>query len=289
MNGWGRWGADDERGAVNLADEDAVRRGLREVRQMRAVSLAAPIVANRGAGVARRPAPQHFMMRDGGDYAAGLPERAGFGFADDYIALPTHGVTHMDALSHVWQGGQMYNGHPAAAVTSRGASKCGIEKAGPIVTRGVLVDLVPPGSRWLAPGEAVPAERLRQALGASGVTLERGDALLLRTGWLEAWMAGQADGSAWPGLDADCADFLAQQQIAVVGADNAGVEAFPSSDPGCQIPLHVALLRGHGIYFCELLDLAALAAAGQPAFLFVVAPLQLVGAVGSPVAPVAVI
>jgi kynurenine formamidase len=289
VNDWGRWGADDERGAANLIGEDAVRRGLREVRQLRAVSLAAPIVANRGAGVVGRPAPQHFMLRDGGDYAAGLAERAGFGFADDYVALPTHGVTHMDALSHVWQDGQMYNGYPAAAVTSRGAAKCGIDKAGPIVTRGVLVDLVPPGSPWLAPGEAVSAERLRQALGTSGVTLEPGDALLVRTGWLEAWTAGQADTSAWPGLAADCADFLASQQIAVVGADNIGVEAFPSADPGCQVPLHVALLRGHGIYFCELLDLAALAAAGQPAFLFVVAPLHLVGAVGSPVAPVAVI
>jgi hypothetical protein len=289
VDGWGRWGADDERGAANLVDGQATGRGLQAVRQRRVVSLAAPIVANRGPGVAGRPAPQHFMIRDGGDYAAGLPERAGFGFADDYLALPTHGVPHLDALAHVWQGGQLYNGHPATAVTSRGAAKCGIEKAGPIVTRGVLADLVPPGERWLPPGTRVSAGRLRQALTAAGITLERGDALLVRTGWQQAWAAGQADATSWPGLDAGCAEFLAGCGIAVVAADNPGVEAFPSGDPGCQVPLHVALLRGHGIYFCELLDLAELAAAGQPGFLFVVAPLPIAGAVGSPVAPVAVV
>ncbi|MDR0344228.1 MAG: cyclase family protein [Nocardiopsaceae bacterium] len=288
MSNWGRWGASDERGTANLVDTDVVARGLGAVRHSRAVSLAAPIVANRGAGVVGRPAPQHFMLRDGGDYAAGLPERAGFGFADDYIALPTHAVTHLDALSHVWQAGQMYNGHPASAVTSRGAARCGIEKAGPIVSRGVLADLVPPDKQWLAPGERISAVQLREAISGAGTELAPGDALLVRTGWLQAWLAGDADASAWPGLDADCADFLADSEIAVAGADNPGVEAFPSGDPACQVPLHVELLRGHGVYFCELMDLSQLAAAGQPTFLFVVAPLNLAGAVGSPVAPVAV-
>lgn len=289
MQNWGRWGLADERGAVNTIDAAAVARGVAAVRENRIVSLAAPIVGGRGSGVVGRPPPQHFMLRDGGDYAAGLPERAGFGFADDWIALPTHGVTHLDALAHVWQDGLMYNGHPSTEVTSRGARKCGIDKAGPIVTRGLFVDMVPEGTRWLGPGEAITLEALGNAVEATGEALEPGDALLLRTGWLEAWQAGEADASAWPGLHAESADWLAAQDLSLVGADNIGVEAFPSVDQTCQVPLHIALLRNHGVYFAELLDLAALAAAGRASFLLVVAPLNIVGGAGSPVAPVAVL
>ncbi|MFT3874132.1 MAG: cyclase family protein [Nocardioides sp.] len=284
-----RWGAEDERGAANLLDQDGVRRGLAAVTDNRSFSLAAPIVPNQGFGVVGRNAPQHFMVRDGGDYAAGLAERPGFGFADDWIAMPAHGVSHLDALSHVWQDGVMYNGYPASAVTSRGASRLGIEKVGPIVTRGILLDLVPEGRTYLEPGESVHATTLEAALAATGVTPEPGDALLVRTGWLGAQRSGAVDGTAWPGLDADCADLLASLDLVLVGADNPGVEALPSSDPDCQVPLHVALIRGRGMYFAELLDLDELAAAGRTAFLLVLSPLPVVGGVGGPVTPVAVV
>jgi kynurenine formamidase len=45
----------------------------------------------------------------------------------------------------------------------------------------------------------------------------------------------------------------------------------------------------HGIYLIEMLWLEELAAAGQPTFLFVVAPLKIVGGTGSPVNPLAVL
>jgi len=77
--------------------------------------------------------------------------------------------------------------------------------------------------------------------------------------------------------------------VVVIGADNPGVEVFPSGDPGCQVPMHLELIRGHGVLFSELLDLEPLATAGRATFLFVVAPLPLVGGVGSPVVPVAIL
>ncbi len=287
MRGWGRWGADDELGALNLLDATRVRRGLAEVRDGMVVPLSAPIVSGTGFGVVGRTPPVHYMVRDGGDYAAGLSERAGFGFADDVITLPTHGVTHVDALSHVWRDGQMYNGHPSDRVTSRGAALLGIEKMTPIVTRGVFVDAAPGGSR--TPDTPIHVAELRQLVDDAGVELSPGDALLVRTGWLEAYREGAADGSRWPGLDVDCAEWLAESDVVLVGSDNVGVEAFPSSDPKCQVPLHIALLRGHGVYLSELMELSRLAATGRSTFLFVMAPLPLVGAVGSPVAPVAVL
>ncbi len=287
MQGWGRWGADDELGALNLLGASEVRRGIGEVVDGTVIALSAPIRSGRGFNVVGRNPPVHYMVRDGGDYAAGLPERAGFGFADDVVTLPTHGVTHIDALAHVWQGGQMYNGHPSECVTSRGASRLGVDKITPIVTRGVFVDAAPGGSR--AVEDPIHVDELQRLVAEREVTLLPGDALLIRTGWLDAFAAGEADGSRWPGLDRDCADWLAGLGVALLGSDNVGVESFPSSDPDCQVPLHIALMRGYGIYFAELMDLSGLAEAGRATFLFILAPLPLVGGVGSPVAPVAVL
>jgi kynurenine formamidase len=287
MQGWGRWGSDDELGSLNLLGASEVHRGIAEVRDGTVVSLSAPIRSGRGFNIVGRNPPVHYMVRDGGDYAAGLPERAGFGFADDVVTLPTHGVTHVDALAHVWQDGQMYNGHPAREVTSRGAARLGIDKMTPIVTRGVFVDAAPGGSR--TPDDPIHVGELRQRLADSEVELLPGDALLVRTGWLDGFAAGTANGSSWPGLDRDCADWLADSDVVLIGSDNVGVESFPSSDPDCQVPLHIQLLRGRGIYFSELMDLSGLVDAGRPTFLFILAPLPLVGAVGSPVAPIAVL
>ena len=287
MRTWGRWGADDELGALNLLGPEQVRRGMAAVRDGTVLPLAAPIVAGRGFGVAGRPAPLHFMARDGGDYAGGLAEQGGFGWADDVVTLPTHGTTHVDALSHIWRDGLMYNGVPASNVTSRGARKLGVHQIRPIVTRGVFVDAAPGGYR--DPDDRVTAGELERLLERREVALEPGDALLVRTGWLAEAVAGRADARAWPGLDGACAGWLAERDVVLVGADNVGVEAWPSGDPDDQMPLHVGLLRDHGVYLSELMDLDGLAASGRATFLFVLAALPLVGAVGSPVAPVAVL
>ncbi|MFI5426626.1 hypothetical protein [Aeromicrobium sp. UC242_57] len=137
---WGRWGVDDERGALNRITDESVMRAVGSVQQGRTVSLAVDMVAGSGPHFKGRASLQHFMTRHGGDYAAGLKEK-GFGFADDYVLVATHGTTHLDALSHVWRDGLMYNGISANTVTSRGASRCGMETVGPIVTRSIFVDL----------------------------------------------------------------------------------------------------------------------------------------------------
>lgn len=286
------FGARDERGALNLVDASATQRGLACAVTGQVVSLSLSTAPGAAPIAPMRTPLQHFMARDGGDYAAGLPERPGFGFADDSILLACHGTTHLDALSHVWQDGVMYNGFPASEVTSRGARRCGIEKAGPFVTRGFLVDAVPSGEVGLDPGAPVPLDTVRAAL--DGLTPAPGDALLLRTGWINRWREDPSIGaSSWPGLDLDSVDWLLESGFALVGADTIGVEVCPSTDPGCGSPLHIALIRDNGVYFMELLDLdllaTALADAGRREFLLVAAPMPLHQAVGSPVAPVAVL
>lgn len=284
VGNWGRWGADDERGALNLVDAQAVRRGLTAARRGEPISLGLPLRSGQGPIAGMRAPMQHFMTRDGGDYAAGLPERPGYGYADDSIIVACHGTTHLDALSHVWRDGAMWNGHPASSVTSRGASRCGVERVGPIVTRAMFTDF---GA--LEPGEPITAARLDAAVRATGVEPAPGDALIVRTGWLRQWREGTATVDAWPGLDTDCASWLGAHDIALVGADNIAVEVGPSTVPGSAMPLHVAAIRDRGVYFLELLDLEELAGRGVTQFLLVVAPLNIVGGVGSPCAPVAVI
>jgi kynurenine formamidase len=284
---WDRWGPDDQRGTLNLIDGVAVHRGIAAVQRGQSISLGLPMRTGEGPIAGMRSPMQHFMSRDGGDYAAGLSEKPGYGYADDSIIVACHGTTHIDALSHVWRDGKMWNGYSASLVTSRGAARCGIETVGPIVTRALFLDLAAEGP--LGESEPVGAARLDDAVQARGLQPAPGDAILLRSGWLGQWRAGLASTSSWPGLDADCGEWLGAHDISVVGADNIAVEVGPSTVKGSAMPLHLAAIRDRGIFFLELLDLDELAASGAVECLLVVAPLNIVGGVGSPVAPIAVI
>ena len=63
----------------------------------------------------------------------------------DFIAVDYHGkgVSHLDALSHVAYRGQLYDGRAAQEVRRRrrGARFGAVSALGPLVTRGVLLDL----------------------------------------------------------------------------------------------------------------------------------------------------
>ena len=140
-NNWGRWGSDDELGALNWLNSKLVLEALKLVREGRVFSLAIPIGQDTPMP-AHRHAPAHFMDRDGGDYAAGAKRPGGLQFAEDTILLSTHTGTHIDSLAHVWYEDQLYNGFPANTIRSTtGAQRCGINKLGPLVGRGILLDL----------------------------------------------------------------------------------------------------------------------------------------------------
>lgn len=284
----GRWGANDEIGARNLVDRGATLRGAAAIRSGKVIPLAIEIVGGqRGPVPEMRPPVQHFMMRDGGDYAAGLAEKHGFGFTDDIIMLPTHGTTHVDALSHVVREGQIYNGFSANTITSRGARHCGIDKLEPIVTRGIFLDFADAGRSGI--DHAITRDELAEAVAQTGVDPLPGDALLVRTGWLAAWREGRAEPMRSSGLHHDCGEWIVEKGFALVGADNVAVEVLPSRDKDNAAPLHITLIRENGVYLAELLDLEALVDASQPDFQLIIAPLRIRGGVGSPVTPVAVL
>lgn len=283
-----RWGPDDEAGAYNLVDAAAVLRGAAEIREGRIISLSVPIKGgSHGPAVPWRPPVQHFMTRDGCDYCGSLSEqRAGFGFSDDVIQLPTHGTTHVDAIAHVWRDGVMYNGFRATDVSSRGAMRCGIDKLGPISTRAIFVDFARVDG---VSDHRIGLAELTEAVARTGVTPASGDALLIRTGWMTAFKRGTSDPFKSAGLTAECAAWIVDQGFCLVGADNIAVEVVPSGDPDFAVPLHIALIRDQGIYLAELFDLDTLAESGRSSCCLTIAPLKIEGGVGSPINPVAIL
>jgi len=298
-NNWGRWGAEDERGALNLLSPEVVVAAAGCVREGRALSLSLPI---RGATsspapttvphLRGRPLPQHFMSVDGGDYAAGTRAiGAGLKMADDAIVVTPHGTTtHMDALCHMWSGDELYNGHSADRVRSYGAGRCGIDKAGPVVARGVLFDV--PRVRGVQRLEAT--DRIGpDDLEACGVEVRAGDVAVVRTGWPLAWQDGpEAYWAGQPGLSADGGRWLAERDVCMVASDNAaigGLNERQLADEGLADDLHMIFLWRHGIYLAEMLWLEELAETGRTDFLFMAAPLAIEGGTASPINPIAVL
>ncbi len=285
---WGLWGADDEAGAPNRITAEHVRLAAALVKSGKIISLAQPIspqlpVPGHRAGV------QHFMGRDGGDYAAGAKQPGGFQFAEDTLILPLHMGTHIDALCHAWCDDKLYNGFSGNTLRSTTrALRCGVDKIPPIVTRGVLLDVF--GYRGsYSPDAPIGLAELQAAAVKSGVTLQEGDAVLIRTGWMESQdFYGKVNFNSEPGIDVEAGLWLAQSGVATVGADNYAIEALPFPE-GTLFPVHQRLIRDYGIPLLENMVLRPLAEAGATIFLFVATPLPIVGGTASPVAPVAVL
>ncbi|PQO24204.1 cyclase [Rhodobacteraceae bacterium WD3A24] len=287
---WGRWGDDDERGAGNLLTPERVAAAAGLVGRGDVYPLGLPIGARTTPVPPNRPGPQHYMTRDGGDFAAGLRRKGGFETTDGVVMMGEHVGTHVDALAHVGDEGRLFNDHPLSGVRSNGAATCGIEKLPAIVGRGVLLDVCAlKGTDRLDPQYVITDDDLAACAERQSLTVEAGTIVLVRTGWLSTF---REEGAAAffltePGIGMAAAEWLAARDVVAVGADNYGIEVVPTED-GRPGPVHRALVRDCGIYLMEMLVLDELAAAGVPEFLFVAAPLPITGGVGSPLNPLAI-
>ncbi|HEX5377028.1 MAG TPA: cyclase family protein, partial [Phenylobacterium sp.] len=177
VSNWGRWGAEDERGALNHLDAGEIARAAGLVREGRTVSLSRNFPTQPGP---ENPWPaQHHMIIAGDDPC--VPGVDGLEVSTDYIGIAFHGMasSHMDALCHVFAQGRMYNGHPATDVKSTGARRNTVMVAREgIVGRGVLLD-VPraQGIEFVDPDHMVTIAELEAAERAAGVTVGKGDLL----------------------------------------------------------------------------------------------------------------
>jgi kynurenine formamidase len=295
---WGKWGPDDQLGAVNYITPEKVVQAAGLVRRGKVFSLAMPFDENGPQTGRGRMNPTLAMRRTGTDFAAeAFRTPSGIGFADDMLTTSLQAATHWDALSHIFDRGRMWNGHSAAEVTSLGAQRNGVEHLRDrIVSRGVLLDIARyKGVEWLEPGYAIGEDDLLGCLAAEGVTAGTGDIVLLRTGQMgycktHGW--GTYAGGDAPGLSFYTVDWLHRTELAGVASDTWGVEVRPNELANCPQPLHQVMIPHIGLLVGELFDLEELAADcaadGCYEFLFVAAPLPITGAVGSPINPQAI-
>jgi kynurenine formamidase len=288
MSNWGRWGDADELGALNLLTSESVLRALSLPRSGEVFSLSIPIQPHGGPVLGDRQPVLHLMALDGGDYAAGTTLAGGASVADDYVVMATHTATHIDALSHVWSDGLMYNGHSGNHVRSTGAARNGIEKIKPIVARGVMLDVASHhGEDGPEPGYRITADDLDSCVAAQGVDAGPGDVVLIRMGWLRAFTHTPGRyAKSWPGLDASVVPWFRERDVVAVGTDG-GMEPRPAP-PEAPFAIHVGLIRELGVHLMELVYLEELAERGIGEFLFVACPLKIKRAVGSPLNPIAI-
>jgi kynurenine formamidase len=279
-----------------------VQAAFATVRENRVISLALPLDDTGPQVAGRRRNPQLLMLATGSDHvtggqrsSTGLLVPAQFGIGDDAFSMATQAGTHLDALSHIFWEGQMFNGFPATDVSATGARRCDAASMGAVAGRGVLVDVARSrGVDALAPGEAITSADLDRAMHEQGTDINPGDILLVRTGFLGARRNAWADysGGSSPGLSLETAAWLHRQCISVLAADTWGVEVRPNEIDMFQ-PLHVVSLVHSGIPFGEnfVLDelAAACAEAGRYEFLLMLPTLALTGACGSPINPLAVL
>jgi kynurenine formamidase len=288
---WGRWGSQDERGALNYLTPELVAAAAGLVRSGVTVSLSRPLNTEREPDNPE-PADHHMTMLGGRDH------RDGLAFAKDYIGVDYHNDSHshLDALCHVSYNGSLYNGRSADSVSDGGAAAETVElvKDG-LIGRGVLLDIPRArGVRWLEPGDCVLPADLEEAERQQGVRVGEGDILLVWTGHatrldeLGPWDVA----SRKAGLHPRCALFLSERRVAALGGDGNNDTA-PSVTEEVGFPIHVLALAAMGVHLLDYLHLRRLAdacnEAGRWEFMFIAAPLRIVGGTGSPLNPIAIL
>ena len=280
-----KWGAGDQRGSGNLMKPETVLRAARliktgEVFELGAVLSPDPkeafINANRVFNIYTKPA---------------LPVPNGRQANEELVVTELGQIgTQFDAFAHQMWGDSFYNCFKLGEIGTRsGFKKLGVENVGGLMTRGVLIDIAGLKGVDLLPNSyIITPQDIEQALAKASVKIERGDAVVIRTGWSKLMgKENQRYGSTPPGIGVVAAEWLAAREPMLIAADNCCVEVRPS-EPGTSLPVHAMMLIQHGIYLIENLELDALAAARVYEFAFIVQPLKLKGATGSAVAPIAV-
>lgn len=278
LSNWGRWGKDDQRGALNYITpaKRVAAAGLIHAGEVVSTSLPLPTTP----GPANPRPVLHFMLGTGEN-----PESTG---STDFFGLAYHGrsISHIDALCHIFYKGRMFNGYPTNEVRPDGAHKNAIHGVREQVSgRGVFLDIAAAkGVDWLEPGTPINPEDLEAAERAQGVLVEEGDLLLVRTGRHHPNKTSDAT-DALAGLHASALPWLHERRVAVLGGDGVN-DVSPSGFASIRLPIHTVAIVAMGIHLLDNQDLEPLGEAckrlGRYTFFYVVAPLYLERGTGSP-------
>ena len=287
LSNWGRWGADDQLGTLNLITPEKRKQAAALVKAGISVSLAREVEKEEAID---NPSPfGHRMLSTGDKPIIGQ-------FVSDEYTVQYHGYahSHMDSLTHMSYEGKMYNGFEMAEVQATGAPKLAVTNVkNGIFSKGILMDIARlKGVDYLERGTPIYPEDLAAWEKESGVKVEAGDVVFVRTGrWKLRDEKGPFDASAKSaGMYASCVKWFRERDIAMIGSDAAS-DVMPSGIRGVGQPVHQLFLVALGTPIFDNCDLEALAeeCARQKRweFLLTAAPLPVGGGTGSPLNPIA--
>src|SRR6266853_1708698 len=250
LSNWGRWGKDDQIGALNLITPAKRKQAAALVKEGVSVSMAGDLDTEKAVD---NPNPFELKM---------------LGIGADQISANYHGIahTHLDSLAHINDNGVFFNGYKpdADTVLKQGHAKNSIHnlKNG-IFTRGILIDIPRlKGVPYLEPGTPIYIEDIEAWERRAKVKVSPGDAIFVRTGrWARRSALGPwqvATSSA--GFHASVLPWIKTRGVAIVGSD-AATDVMPSRVEGVAQPVHTMLLAGFGTNIFDNMDLEALAEA----------------------------
>jgi kynurenine formamidase len=280
-----RWGANDQRGAANRVTPAKVLEAKNLITKGTIYQLGRvyePGIPTFGT--------RHYSLRI--PQAFKIPGNNQAIYHDEIVSGELGQIgTQFDGLGHLGIGDLFYNGNNRSDFAqAEGLTKLGIENVGPLVTRGLLVDVARyKGVAQLGPSYEITAADLQGALKRQNLQIRPGDVVLVHTGWGSLWMK---DNSKYiqtcPGIGVAAAQFLADAEVTVVGSDNWSVEVSPNPNTSLGAPVHQLLLARNGIYLHENLNTGELARDSVYEFAYMFVPLPMKGATGSPGSPIAI-
>ncbi|HXW83352.1 MAG TPA: cyclase family protein [Candidatus Binataceae bacterium] len=298
---WGVFGDDDELGCLNFLTPEGVVEAAGLVRKGRVFRLDTPINYAQPPLFNRTPAKHNILS---------FKEFGLLGHDDSLDNYNTQEGSQWDGLRHVGhiKHQAYYNGVKDEELTSGPQGRLGIHKwKDRFVGRGVLIDLwkyVNDQKRPINPltSHKFPLSDLKAALETQKTALRPGSILLVRTGWLGAYLKASAEdkkkmapleGLKSCGLEDSSAlvGWLWDSRVAAIGCDCPAVEPWPWDfrDEGA---LHYRTLSMLGLPLGEqfvLDELAAdCAADGRYEFMVVSVPMNLEGGIASPPNAVAI-
>ena len=193
------------------------------------------------------------------------------GIADSEVQTPSvnnlemseHTGTHVDAISH------MGRVHKAQSIEKLPLTT--------FFTEGICLDLSYAGLKTL-----IDVVDIKQAIAESGQTIKAGDTVLLYTDHYRRTF-GTADWADGPGITAEAATWLGQQEIATFGVEtmSPGVSGISNKQ------VHTICGELGFTHYENLINLHQLIGRGR--FRFIGLPLKIRGGTGSPVRAIAVL
>ena len=283
-----KWGAGDERGAANHMKPASVLNAVKFIKTGEVIELGRVLNASMPTFTGRsyKLITKRIYL---GAYILGSNRLGG---NEEVVDAEIGQVgTQFDGLTHISHENSFYNCFKFEDIaTPTGFTKLGIQNVGTLFARGVLIDVAGyKGVEMLPDTYEITVADLDGALRRQNLTLQRGDAVIINTGWGKLWGVNNARSTkSNPGIGIQAAEWLIAKDPMLIGSDDWAVEVVPNPNPQLAFPVHQLALTTNGIHLLENMKLDELAAKRIHEFALFVQPLKIQGGTGSTVAPIAI-